>query len=57
MLQRLVLIEDRPNFFDASDALAVALCHHYSNSSVINVQGKTIKGWKEFITQNPERMR
>src|SRR6187397_49360 len=40
MLQRIVLLEETPHFFDATDALAVALCHHYSTASLVQVQKK-----------------
>jgi len=56
MLQRIIQIEERPDFFDATDALAVALCHHYSTSSPISFNRKIIKGWKDFISQNPDRL-
>jgi crossover junction endodeoxyribonuclease RuvC len=55
MLQQIIQFEEKPRFFDATDALAVALCHHYSTSSPINSNKKTVKGWKEFIAQNPGR--
>lgn len=56
MLQRIIQLEERPDFFDATDALAVALCHHYSTSSPILTNKKTVKGWKDFIAQNPNRV-
>jgi crossover junction endodeoxyribonuclease RuvC len=56
MLQRIIEIEEKPHFFDATDALAVALCHHYATNSVINVQKKSFKGWKEFITHNQNKL-
>ncbi len=56
MLQHIIQFEEKPHFFDASDALAVALCHHYSTTSVINLNKKTVKGWKDFISQNPGRL-
>ncbi len=56
MLQRIVAIEEKPHFFDATDALAVALCHHYATSSVISMQKKSFKGWKEFLTHNPDKL-
>src|SRR5690606_37624100 len=31
MLQQLFTIEQSPKYYDASDALAVALCHHYQH--------------------------
>jgi len=56
MLQRIVLLEETPHFFDATDALAVALCHHYSTASLVQVQKKSFKGWGEFIASNPQRL-
>ena len=56
MLQRIIQLEEKPHFFDATDALAVALCHHYTTTSVISTQKKSFKGWKEFIAANPGRL-
>ena len=56
MLQRIVALEEIPRFMDASDALAVALCHHYSTSSVISIQKRPFKGWKDFIASNPDKL-
>jgi len=52
MLQHLMIIKEKDiKYLDASDALAVAVCHHFQYRSI----GKTEKkgGWKEFILQNP----
>ncbi len=57
MLQRALLIEEKPQYFDATDALAVALCHHYQTSSIINNTVKGLKGWDDFIAKNPKRVR
>lgn len=57
MLQRTLLIEEKPQYFDATDALAVALCHHYQTSSIINSTVKGLKGWDDFIAKNPKRVR
>lgn len=57
MLQHIIQFEDKPHFFDATDALAVALCHHYSTSSPVSSNKKTVKGWKDFIAQNSERIK
>jgi len=56
MLQRIIELKETPRFLDASDALAVALCHHYATNSVIGVQKKSFKGWKEFLTANPDKL-
>jgi crossover junction endodeoxyribonuclease RuvC len=57
MLQRVLSIDEQPQYFDATDALAVALCHHYQSSSVLGNAVKGLKGWEEFIAKNPERVK
>ena len=57
MLQRVLNIEEKPQYYDATDALAVALCHHYQTSSVLNVAGKGFKGWDDFIKKNPGKVK
>jgi crossover junction endodeoxyribonuclease RuvC len=56
MLQRMIQLEEEPHFFDATDALAVALCHHHSTASVIRLHKKSLKGWNDFIVANPGRV-
>lgn len=56
MLQRQLQLSDQPKYFDASDALAVALCHYYEAQSPLkNIKNKN--DWKSFITQNADRIR
>lgn len=57
MLQRILSIEEKPRYFDATDALAVALCHHYQTSSVLGKAVKGLKGWDDFIARNPDRVK
>lgn len=57
MLQRVLTIEEKPQYFDATDALAVALCHYYQTSSVLSKAEKGVKGWKEFMAKNPDRIK
>lgn len=56
MLQRILVLEEKPHYFDATDALAVALCHHYQCNSVLANLPKGLKGWEDFIAKNPERL-
>lgn len=56
MLQHIIRIEEKPHFFDATDALAVALCHHYSMSTQLVSNKIPVKGWKDFIDKNPKRI-
>lgn len=45
-------LNDTPKLLDATDALAVAVCHFYQNKP-----GKSsAKSWKSFIGENPDRV-
>jgi len=58
MLQHILqLAETDIKHYDASDALAVALCHHYQNVAAVKPVTKKAKGWNDFIAQNPERVK
>lgn len=57
MLQRILFIPTKPALYDATDAVAVALCHYYETQSGIPaVSGKKQKGWEAFIKENPGRV-
>lgn len=53
MLMQILGIKDLPKLLDATDALGVALCHHYQNGETKN---KT-KSWGSFLKENPERVK
>lgn len=55
MMQRLLQFEEDPKFLDATDALAVAVCHHFQQSSPIATPSK-MGGWKSFMADNPDRV-
>lgn len=57
MLQRLLGIENKPKFFDATDALAVALCHFYEAQSPLAALKRKSNSWEDFIKMNPARVR
>ncbi len=57
MLQHLLVLETRPKHFDATDALAVAICHHFQTNLVLAKTGKGFKGWDDFVKKNPERLK
>ncbi len=56
MLQRLTGLQEKPKGFDASDALAVAVCHHFQLQSPLAAASGKSKGWENFIRQNPNRL-
>ena len=55
MLQHLLKFEELPQYMDATDALAVAVCHHFQSKSIVPVTNK--KNWKAFISMNPGRVK
>lgn len=56
MLQQLLGITVQPQYPDATDALAIAVCHHFQMSSLLEKPGKGLKGWEEFFKKNPGRL-
>ncbi|MGZ8545527.1 MAG: crossover junction endodeoxyribonuclease RuvC [Flavisolibacter sp.] len=60
MLQRITGLQDKPKFYDATDALAVAICHHYGSKTLISKspvkKTKTKPGWENFIANNQHRV-
>ena len=57
MLCHLLSLDIKPTHFDATDALAVALCHHFQMNSLLTKAGKGFKGWEDFIKKNPGRLK
>lgn len=58
MVRTLLNIEETPDFYDATDALAVAICHSYQIAALTGKSGKRkASSWKEFIELNPERVK
>ncbi len=53
MIMSLLHIKDEPKLLDATDALAVALTHHFK----ANMPGSDTKSWKSFIAKNPDRIK
>lgn len=56
MLQQTLKLKELPDYFDATDALAVAICHHYQLLSPVPTSG-SFKGWDDFIKKNPQRVK
>ncbi|RTQ48834.1 crossover junction endodeoxyribonuclease RuvC [Hymenobacter gummosus] len=45
--------DDAPKFLDATDALAVAMCHHYQKGNNVKAGGKS---WGKFLADNPDKL-
>ena len=57
MLQRLLNFKDDPRYFDASDALAVAVCHYFQENTILSSIGGKSNGWDDFLKKNPSRLK
>ncbi len=57
MLQRILLFNENPQYLDAADALAVAVCHHFQGDTRVDQSSKKLNGWKEFLVRNPGRVK
>lgn len=54
MLQKIFKFKEMPKHLDATDGLAVALCHHYSKGVGEHNKSKS-SSWSSFVKNNPER--
>ena len=52
MLKHLLAFKETPKLLDATDALAVAVCHHFNKGK----QRSEKKSWSSFIKDNPNRI-
>ncbi len=66
MLQHTLNIVDDVKYMDATDAVAVALCHHYQNRTVAQLETTKVAApakkkkagdWASFVAQNPDRIK
>lgn len=55
MLQQLLQFKEMPRYLDATDGLAVAVCHHFSKGIGENNKAGGAKDWKSFVKNNPDR--
>ena len=53
MLMTLLTIRELPKLMDATDALAVAVCHYYQQGP----QRTKSKSWASFLKENPQRVK
>ena len=53
MLIKMLNIDKKPKYLDATDGLAAAVCHALQNKIVLNNKKET---WAQFIKNNPNRV-
>jgi len=56
MVEKTLGIDIRSKWLDATDALALAMCHYYSISSPLAGKGSS-SSWEKFLAANPDRIK
>lgn len=59
MVQKTLGIDFEPRHLDATDALAIAVCHYYNSSTPIAAarHGTGRQSWESFVSAHPERIK
>jgi crossover junction endodeoxyribonuclease RuvC len=62
MLESILKMELSREFMDATDGIAIAICHHYHASSPASIAAGSSKkskkgGWGAFLNENPDRLK
>jgi crossover junction endodeoxyribonuclease RuvC len=53
MLQSIMKFEQPPEYLDATDGLAAAVCHYFQKTP--GKKEKKFTGWQAFLSENPDR--
>ena len=56
MIQKTLKVSLKPEHLDATDALAIALCHYYQMHNPLAGAGGG-SDWKKFLAENPDRIK
>ncbi len=62
IISKILSVKDLPETLDATDGLAVALCHFLVSSvpgsaGALRVKGRSSAGWDSFVKSNPNRIK
>lgn len=55
MLANMLSFQGSSKYLDATDGLAVAVCHYFQNFS--GSKGNKYSGWNQFVNENPDRIK
>ncbi|TNE34285.1 crossover junction endodeoxyribonuclease RuvC [bacterium] len=54
MVKKILKINETPEFYDSTDALAIAICHCLKLG---NSNKKRVSNWSQFAKENPDRVK
>lgn len=57
MMLQTFKMKNLPKALDISDAISVALCHHYRLTSVNLKAGMQSSSWEEYVSNNPSKVK
>ena len=57
MAQKTLGIQIDNKYLDATDALALALCHFYRSTNPFTSGGSSKSSWEKFVAENPDRIK
>jgi len=57
LLEKFLFIKNLKRDLDATDGLAVAVCHQFQNKMINKIENNSVNSWKEFINKNPKRVK
>ncbi len=61
ILMQMFAFDSHPEYLDATDALAVAICHYFQSQCLIanttSVKKNRNSSWEDFIKNNPDRIK
>lgn len=56
MVKNLLKLEQLHSKFDATDAVAIAICHHFMFNDKTGTVNEKYSGWGAFLKQNPDKL-
>ncbi|MFH0895063.1 MAG: crossover junction endodeoxyribonuclease RuvC [Bacteroidota bacterium] len=54
MIKNMLHLEESPKFLDATDAIGVAICHHFQAKGLGTQEKHT--GWDAYLKNNPDKL-
>jgi crossover junction endodeoxyribonuclease RuvC len=57
MLKQLLNFSENPEFLDATDGMAVAVCHSFQRVGLDGDGKKSYSGWESFVKDNQKRIK